>query len=140
MGQALTQVRAKIELISCFSSELKANNHVYICLGELSRRRWRRFWRLLWLTCCRWASLDHLLLEVHCTHSFKGGIGSLEDTIPGTPGADYPIYAVPPETSFTCDGQVDGGYYFFFFFLLFSSFFFFFSFFSFFSRWVLCRS
>merc|ERR1712080_130037 len=40
-----------------------------------------------------------------------GGIGSLEDTIPGTPGEDYPIYAVPPETSFTCDGQVDGGYY-----------------------------
>ena len=87
-----------------------ANNHVYICLGELSRRScW--FWRLLWFTCCRWASLDHLLLEVHRTHSFKGGIGSLEDTIPGTSGADYPIYAVPPETSFTCDGQVDGGYY-----------------------------
>merc|ERR1711990_517263 len=40
-----------------------------------------------------------------------GGIGSLEDTIPGTPGEDYPIYAVPPETSFSCDGQVDGGYY-----------------------------
>merc|ERR1712018_151501 len=40
-----------------------------------------------------------------------GGIGSLEDTIPGTPGEDYPIYAVPPETSFFCDGQVDGGYY-----------------------------
>ena len=56
-------------------------------------------------------SLDHLLLEVHRTNLFKGGIGSLEDTIPGTPGEDYPIYAVPPETSFTCDGQVDGGYY-----------------------------
>merc|ERR550517_1484086 len=40
-----------------------------------------------------------------------GGIGSLEDTIPGTPGEDYPIYAAPPETSFSCDGQVDGGYY-----------------------------
>merc|ERR1711936_1204659 len=40
-----------------------------------------------------------------------GGIGSLEDTIPGTPGEDYPIYAVPPQTSFSCDGQVDGGYY-----------------------------
>merc|ERR1712037_233625 len=40
-----------------------------------------------------------------------GGVGSLEDTIPGTPGEDYPIYAVPPETSFSCDGQVDGGYY-----------------------------
>ena len=111
VGQALTQVRAKIELISCFSSELKANNHVYICLGELSRRSRCRFWRLLWFTCCRWVSLNHLLLEVHLTHSFKGGIGSLEDTIPGTPGEDYPIYAVPPETSFTCDGQVDGGYY-----------------------------
>ena len=35
----------------------------------------------------------------------------MEDTIPGTPGEDYPIYAVPPETSFSCDGQVDGGYY-----------------------------
>ena len=43
--------------------------------------------------------------------SQSGGIGSLEDTIPGTPGEDYPIYAVPPETSFSCDGQVDGGYY-----------------------------
>merc|ERR1712088_1160278 len=41
----------------------------------------------------------------------SGGIGSLENTIPGTPGEDYPIYAVPPQTSFTCDGQVDGGYY-----------------------------
>merc|ERR1712212_1350740 len=40
-----------------------------------------------------------------------GGIASLEDTIPGTPGEDYPIYATPPETSFSCDGQVDGGYY-----------------------------
>jgi hypothetical protein len=37
--------------------------------------------------------------------------GALEDTIPGIPGEDYPIYAVPPETSFFCDGQVDGGYY-----------------------------
>merc|ERR1712060_30308 len=41
----------------------------------------------------------------------SGGIGSLENTIPGTPGEDYPIYAVPPQTSFSCDGQVDGGYY-----------------------------
>merc|ERR1719431_1281464 len=40
-----------------------------------------------------------------------GGIGGLEETIPGTPGEDYPIYASPPETSFLCDGQVDGGYY-----------------------------
>merc|ERR1712123_38200 len=40
-----------------------------------------------------------------------GGAGSLEETIPGVPGDDYPIFAVVPETSFLCDGQVDGGYY-----------------------------
>ena len=27
------------------------------------------------------------------------------------PGEDYPIFSVVPETSFLCDGQVDGGYY-----------------------------
>merc|ERR1711971_1291153 len=26
-------------------------------------------------------------------------------------GEDYPIYAETPETAFSCDGQVDGGYY-----------------------------
>merc|ERR1719187_3153891 len=41
----------------------------------------------------------------------SGGEGSLEETIPGVPGEDYPIYAEVPETSFSCDGQVDGGYY-----------------------------
>merc|ERR1719500_2360217 len=40
-----------------------------------------------------------------------GGAGSLEETIPGVPGDDYPIFAEVPETSFLCDGQVDGGYY-----------------------------
>ena len=33
--------------------------------------------------------------------------GSLEDTIPGTPGLDYPILANIPETSFQC--QVRAG-------------------------------
>jgi len=41
----------------------------------------------------------------------SNGEGSLEETIPGVPGEDYPIYAEVPETSFSCDGQVDGGYY-----------------------------
>merc|ERR1719419_1235204 len=41
----------------------------------------------------------------------SGGEGSLEETIPGIPGDDYPIFAEVPETSFLCDGQVDGGYY-----------------------------
>ena len=37
--------------------------------------------------------------------------GSLEETIPGVPGDDYPIFSEVPESSFICDGQVDGGYY-----------------------------
>ena len=41
----------------------------------------------------------------------SNGEGSLEETIPGIPGEDYPIYAEVPETSFSCEGQVDGGYY-----------------------------
>ena len=35
----------------------------------------------------------------------------LEKAIPGVPGEDYPIYAEVPESGFSCDGQVDGGYY-----------------------------
>merc|ERR1711962_948335 len=38
-------------------------------------------------------------------------LSMLEGSIPGVPGLDYPIYAEAPETGFTCDGQVDGGYY-----------------------------
>ena len=44
-------------------------------------------------------------------NSPAGGGGSLEEAIPGVPGEDYPIFSVVPETSFLCDGQVDGGYY-----------------------------
>ena len=36
---------------------------------------------------------------------------ALASNIPGVPGEDYPIYAEVPESGFTCDGQVDGGYY-----------------------------
>ena len=43
--------------------------------------------------------------------SSGSGSGSLEDAIPGVPGDDYPIFAEVPETSFLCDGQVEGGYY-----------------------------
>ena len=39
------------------------------------------------------------------------GEGSLEETIPGVPGDDYPIFAEVPDTSFVCDGLVEGGYY-----------------------------
>merc|ERR1719379_2077041 len=35
----------------------------------------------------------------------------LMNAVPGVPGEDYPIYAEVPETAFSCEGQVDGGYY-----------------------------
>ena len=35
----------------------------------------------------------------------------MEETIPGVPGDDYPIFAEVPDTSFFCDGLVEGGYY-----------------------------
>merc|ERR1712018_413766 len=38
-------------------------------------------------------------------------LAMLQTSIPGVPGEDYPIYAEVPETAFSCDGQVDGGYY-----------------------------
>merc|ERR1711988_430001 len=38
-------------------------------------------------------------------------LAMLQTAIPGVPGEDYPIYAEVPESGFTCDGQVDGGYY-----------------------------
>ena len=40
-----------------------------------------------------------------------GGGDNLEEVIPGIPGDDYPIFGEVPDTSFLCDGQVDGGYY-----------------------------
>merc|ERR1712111_271106 len=38
-------------------------------------------------------------------------LAMLQSAVPGVPGEDYPIYAEVPESGFTCDGQVDGGYY-----------------------------
>merc|ERR550519_3166159 len=36
---------------------------------------------------------------------------ALAASIPGVPGEDYPIYSEVPESGFSCEGQVDGGYY-----------------------------
>merc|ERR1712036_125720 len=38
-------------------------------------------------------------------------LAMLASNIPGVPGEDYPIFAEVPESGFTCEGQVDGGYY-----------------------------
>merc|ERR1719479_882490 len=33
------------------------------------------------------------------------------NAVPGVPGEDYPIYAQAPETAFSCDAGLNGGYY-----------------------------
>merc|ERR1712165_370248 len=35
---------------------------------------------------------------------------ALAEVIPGEPGEDYPVFAFPPDTSFICDGHVQGYY------------------------------
>jgi len=35
----------------------------------------------------------------------------LMNAVPGIPGEDYPIYSEVPETDFSCDTAIDGGYY-----------------------------
>jgi len=39
------------------------------------------------------------------------GIDMLRMAVPGTPGEDYPIYDGIPNTGFSCEGRIDGGYY-----------------------------
>lgn len=38
-------------------------------------------------------------------------LAMLMKSVPGIPGEDYPIFAEAPETAFSCEGQVNGGYY-----------------------------
>ena len=38
-------------------------------------------------------------------------LSGLAEAIPGEAGLDYPILAEVPETSFSCSGQVEGGFY-----------------------------
>merc|ERR1712037_266494 len=39
------------------------------------------------------------------------GLKMLMTSVPGVPGEDYPIFAEVPESAFSCEGQVEGGYY-----------------------------
>jgi len=54
---------------------------------------------------------DQDVYQGAASDSGDDNIAMLEKAIPGVPGEDYPIYAEVPESGFTCDGQVDGGYY-----------------------------
>merc|ERR1719348_2488036 len=50
-------------------------------------------------------------LDSAASDAIADPLSMLQAAIPGVPGEDYPIYSEVPESGFTCDGQVDGGYY-----------------------------
>merc|ERR1719361_3349086 len=57
----------------------------------------------------QYAAADDSLAEGHSGD--HQGLDWLLESVPGTPGEDYPILAEVPETAFGCEGQVEGGYY-----------------------------
>ena len=50
-------------------------------------------------------------LDTYAADDAADPLAALASNIPGVPGEDYPIFAEVPETGFSCEGQVDGGYY-----------------------------
>jgi len=50
-------------------------------------------------------------LEVKSADEAESGLDMLMKSIPGIPGEDYPIFSEAPESAFSCEGQVNGGYY-----------------------------
>ena len=45
------------------------------------------------------------------TNLISDYVSSIGGSVPGIPGEDYPVLAAPPDTVFTCEGKVNGGYY-----------------------------
>merc|ERR1712106_527595 len=54
--------------------------------------------------------LGLVVFSVVSAQDAEDPIAALEGSIPGSPGEDYPIYSSPPETSFLCDGFIEGYY------------------------------
>merc|ERR1712002_285539 len=50
-------------------------------------------------------------LDTYAADDAADPLAALAANIPGVPGEDYPIFAEVPESGFSCEGQVDGGYY-----------------------------
>merc|ERR1712173_258835 len=50
-----------------------------------------------------------LVAAVSCQEE-EDPLAALSSSIPGSPGEDYPIYSSPPDTSFLCDGFIEGYY------------------------------
>ena len=45
------------------------------------------------------------------TNLISDYVSSIGGSVPGIPGEDYPVLSAPPDTAFTCEGKVNGGYY-----------------------------
>merc|ERR1712226_838644 len=56
------------------------------------------------------AGLSLFLLVSLASAQEDDPVAALAEVIPGQPGEDYPIFALAPDTSFLCDGQVQGYY------------------------------
>merc|ERR1711953_1023275 len=56
------------------------------------------------------AGLSLFLLVSLASAQEDDPVAALADVIPGEPGEDYPIFAFAPDTSFLCDGQIQGYY------------------------------
>merc|ERR1711936_131526 len=56
------------------------------------------------------AGLSLFLLVSLASAQEDDPVAALAEVIPGEPGEDYPIFAFAPDTSFLCDGQVQGYY------------------------------
>merc|ERR1712106_68524 len=54
--------------------------------------------------------LGLVVFSVVSAQDAEDPVAALEGSIPGSPGEDYPIYATPAETSFLCDGFIQGYY------------------------------
>merc|ERR1711993_10551 len=50
-------------------------------------------------------------LDAKASDDENDPLAMLMKSVPGTPGEDYPIFSEAPETAFSCEGQVNGGYY-----------------------------
>merc|ERR1711887_306433 len=50
-------------------------------------------------------------LDTYAADAAADPLAALAANIPGVAGEDYPIFAEVPESGFSCEGQVDGGYY-----------------------------
>jgi len=55
-------------------------------------------------------SLVLAVISVVCGQEDLDPLEALANNIPGVPGQDYPIFALPPDTSLICDDKIEGYY------------------------------